>query len=69
MPRRDFPVSDSNSSSLEPPVRLLLGPGPSTIPARVLAAMSRPTVGHLDPWFLQLLDRVQSDLRHTFGTG
>jgi alanine-glyoxylate transaminase/serine-glyoxylate transaminase/serine-pyruvate transaminase len=30
--------------------------------------MSRPTVGHLDPWFLQLLDRVQGDLRHAFGT-
>lgn len=68
MPRRDLPVSDSNSNSLDPPVRLLLGPGPSTIPARVLSAMARPTVGHLDPWFLQLLDRVQEGLRSTFGT-
>ena len=61
-------MPDPSKHSLDPPDRLLLGPGPSTIPSRVLAAMARPTVGHLDPWFLQLLDRVQADLRHVFGT-
>ena len=48
--------------------RLLLGPGPSMVHPRVLGAMSRPLVGHLDPSFLALLDCVQRDLRRLFGT-
>jgi alanine-glyoxylate transaminase/serine-glyoxylate transaminase/serine-pyruvate transaminase len=57
-----------SSTSIAPPARLLLGPGPSMVHPRVLAAMSRPLVGHLDPWFLGLLERVQEDLRVVFGT-
>ena len=37
--------------SFQPPVRTLMGPGPSDVPPRVLAALARPTVGHLDPAF------------------
>jgi alanine-glyoxylate transaminase/serine-glyoxylate transaminase/serine-pyruvate transaminase len=48
--------------------RLLLGPGPSMVHPRVLAAMAQPLVGHLDPTFLALLDGVQRDLRRLFGT-
>jgi len=48
--------------------RLLLGPGPSNVPPRVLAAMGRPLLGHLDPAFLELLDEVQEQLRRLFGT-
>ncbi len=55
-------------STLDPPARLLLGPGPSMVNPRVLAAMGRPLVGHLDPYFLALLDSVQDDLRRLFGT-
>jgi len=47
---------------------LLLGPGPSPVSARVLAAMARPTLGHLDPRFLHIMDEVNEGLRHLFGT-
>jgi alanine-glyoxylate transaminase/serine-glyoxylate transaminase/serine-pyruvate transaminase len=50
------------------PQRILLGPGPSDVPARVLAAMSLPTVGHLDPAFLEVMDEVRSRLRSVFQT-
>jgi len=52
----------------ELPRRLLLGPGPSNVHPRVLRAMAQPLVGHLDPAFLELLDRVQAGLRRLFGT-
>ncbi len=50
------------------PQRLLLGPGPSPVSPRVLAAMARPTIGHLDPAFLALMDDVRDGLRRCFGT-
>ena len=50
------------------PQRLLLGPGPSPVPERVLAAMAKPTIGHLDPAFLALMDDVRAKLRTVFGT-
>lgn len=48
--------------------RLLLGPGPSNAHASVLEAMSRPLLGHLDPAFLSLVDRVKEGLRTVFAT-
>lgn len=48
--------------------RLLLGPGPSPVSERILDAMARPTVGHLDPQFLALMDDVSERLRRVFGT-
>ncbi|MFQ5416466.1 MAG: pyridoxal-phosphate-dependent aminotransferase family protein [Myxococcota bacterium] len=48
--------------------RLLLGPGPSNVHPRVLRAMARPLLGHLDPTFLGILDDVQEGLRGLFGT-
>ncbi|MGD8826722.1 MAG: alanine--glyoxylate aminotransferase family protein, partial [Myxococcales bacterium] len=48
--------------------RTLMGPGPSDVPPRVLEALARPTIGHLDPAFLQILDETQSMLRQVFGT-
>lgn len=56
------------SSSFSPPVRVLLGPGPSDVHPRVLAAMSRPVIGHLDPDFLALMDETQALLRQVFRT-
>ncbi|HEY2827666.1 MAG TPA: alanine--glyoxylate aminotransferase family protein, partial [Pirellulales bacterium] len=53
---------------LNPPVRILLGPGPSDIHPRVLAALARPTVGHLDPYYLELMNRMQQMLREMFRT-
>ena len=52
--------------SFDPPVRLLLGPGPSEVPARVLAAQAKPTIGHLDPAFVALMDEVRAGLSRAF---
>lgn len=58
----------ASMSTIQPPSRLLLGPGPSMVNARVYAAMSRPLVGHLDPYFLEVLEQVQDNLRAVFAT-
>lgn len=51
-----------------PVQRILMGPGPVEVPPRVLQAMSAPTVGHLDPYFLQVMDETQGLLRFLFQT-
>lgn len=48
--------------------RILLGPGPSVAPSRVLRAMATPLVGHLDPQFLEIMDEEQHLLRQIFQT-
>lgn len=53
---------------LQPPQRLLFGPGPSMVHPRVQAALSRPIVGHLDPYFFQVTDDVRELLKMVFGT-
>jgi alanine-glyoxylate transaminase/serine-glyoxylate transaminase/serine-pyruvate transaminase len=53
---------------LAPPLRLLLGPGPSMVHPRVLRAMSTPLVGHLDPKFLEIMNEVQAQLRAVLRT-
>jgi alanine-glyoxylate transaminase / serine-glyoxylate transaminase / serine-pyruvate transaminase len=55
-------------SPLNAPVRTLLGPGPSDIHPRVLAALAQPTVGHLDPYYLRIMDELQGMLRDVFRT-
>jgi len=45
-----------------------MGPGPSNVPARVLQAMSAPCIGHLDPYFLSVMDETQRLLRFLFQT-
>jgi alanine-glyoxylate transaminase/serine-glyoxylate transaminase/serine-pyruvate transaminase len=55
-----------NTSDLKP--RLLMGPGPSDVNPRVLAAMARPTVGHLDPQFLGILNDIRDMLKQVFQT-
>jgi alanine-glyoxylate transaminase / serine-glyoxylate transaminase / serine-pyruvate transaminase len=50
------------------PQRVLMGPGPSDVPPRVLQAMARPTIGHLDPCFLVLMDEIRDRLRQVFAT-
>ncbi len=52
-----------------PDGRLLMGPGPSGVHPRVLEALSKPIVGHLDPQFLAVMDRIQEMLRRLFRTG
>ena len=53
---------------LNPPLRLLLGPGPSDAHPRVLRAMAAPLLGHLDPQFLDIMNNVQTMLRAVFQT-
>ena len=48
--------------------RVLMGPGPSDVDPRVLEAMSRPTIGHLDPAFLEMLNGIRELLQYTFMT-
>lgn len=54
--------------AFQPPARILMGPGPSQVPASVLSALGAPTIGHLDPAFLGLLDELRSMLREVLGT-
>ena len=51
-----------------PPQRILLGPGPSDVHPRVLAAMARPTIGHLDPRFTDMLEDLKGLARYAFQT-
>jgi len=53
---------------LNPPQRLLLGPGPSDVHPRVLSAMATPLLGHLDPAFLDIMQDTQQMLRDAFVT-
>lgn len=54
--------------SFNPPDVLLLGPGPSPVPPRVLEAMARPTIGHLDPRFIAMMDQVKALLQWALQT-
>ena len=56
------------SNVFPPPERLLLGPGPSQVHPRVLAALGLPLVGHLDPAFVALMEETKRMLRTVFGT-
>jgi len=56
------------SQSFYPPTRTLMGPGPSEVSARVLLAMARPTIGHLDPLFLTMMEDVKRLLQYAFQT-
>ncbi|MDA0805349.1 MAG: alanine--glyoxylate aminotransferase family protein [Proteobacteria bacterium] len=55
-------------NSFHPPVRTLMGPGPSDVNPRILEALSRPTVGHLDPAFIDMMDEVKVLLQYVFQT-
>ena len=53
-------------TSFHPPLRTLMGPGPSDVPQRVLDAMARPTIGHLDPAFVGMMEELKILLRYAF---
>jgi alanine-glyoxylate transaminase / serine-glyoxylate transaminase / serine-pyruvate transaminase len=53
---------------LLPPQRLMMTPGPSCVDPRVYRAMAAPIVGHMDPWFTQMMEDVQEMLRRVFQT-
>jgi alanine-glyoxylate transaminase/serine-glyoxylate transaminase/serine-pyruvate transaminase len=63
------PLSEAKiPPAFQPPLRVLMGPGPSQVPASVLSALGAPTLGHLDPAFLAMLDEVRAMLRTVLGT-
>jgi len=55
-------------TSFLPPVRTLMGPGPSDVHPRILSALARPTIGHLDPLFVDMMDEVKGMLQYAFQT-
>lgn len=55
-------------TSFHPPIRTLMGPGPSDVSPRVLEAMARPTIGHLDPEFVRMMDEIKVLLKKALKT-
>ncbi len=77
MERKENMVNESHNGpvinagafrDINPGSRLLMGPGPSDVPARTLQAMCTPTIGHLDPYFLSVMNEAQQLLRYLFQT-
>ncbi|WP_394391128.1 pyridoxal-phosphate-dependent aminotransferase family protein [Shewanella woodyi] len=54
--------------AFNPPRRTLMGPGPSDVYPEVLAAQARPTIGHLDPLFVAMMDELKSLIQYAFQT-
>src|SRR5207302_10471339 len=52
--------------SFQPPRRILMGPGPSDVSPRVLSALARPTIGHLDPEFQALMEEIKGAMQRLF---
>jgi alanine-glyoxylate transaminase/serine-glyoxylate transaminase/serine-pyruvate transaminase len=64
-----LPVQEfAMATSFHPPQRTLMGPGPSDVSPQVLEALGRPTIGHLDPAFVGLMDEIKALLQYVFQT-
>lgn len=61
-------INANDFRDIDPGERILMGPGPSDVPARILRAMSAPCIGHLDPYFLSIMNETQQLLRYLFQT-
>ena len=61
-------MTDTPHLNLNPPQRILMGPGPSNIHPRVQSAMLAPMVGHLDPYFITIMEDTMALLRTVFRT-
>ncbi|MCH1926781.1 alanine--glyoxylate aminotransferase family protein [Shewanella sp. C32] len=61
-------IAAPQTQAFNPPRRILMGPGPSDIYPEVLAAQSRPTVGHLDPLFIGMMDELKALIQYAFQT-
>ncbi len=57
-----------HTPSFHPPTRVLMGPGPSDVHPRILEALARPTIGHLDPRFVAMMEEVKQLLQYAFQT-
>jgi alanine-glyoxylate transaminase/serine-glyoxylate transaminase/serine-pyruvate transaminase len=58
----------TTAKSFYPPQRTLMGPGPSDVNPRILQALSRPTIGHLDPAFIGMMNEMKHLLQYAFQT-
>lgn len=61
-------TAKSKFSSFDPPHRVLMGPGPSDMNARVYQALGRHIIGHLDPAFVEMMDETKELARYAFRT-
>ncbi len=61
-------IKATDFRDLDPGSRVLMGPGPSDVSGRVLQAMAAPCIGHLDPYFLAVMNECQELLRYVFNT-
>lgn len=61
-------IDPADFRDIDPGERILMGPGPSNVPPRVLQALSAPCIGHLDPYFLSAMNETQKLLRYIFQT-
>ena len=68
MSKQEKTVNNISYQHLNPPLRILLGPGPSNVHPRVQQAMAAPMVGHLDPYFVKIMDDTVELLRYLFRT-
>jgi alanine-glyoxylate transaminase / serine-glyoxylate transaminase / serine-pyruvate transaminase len=59
-------IDHNKFKDINPGFRILMGPGPSDVPTRILQAMAAPCIGHLDPYFLEIMDEAQQLLRYLF---
>jgi alanine-glyoxylate transaminase/serine-glyoxylate transaminase/serine-pyruvate transaminase len=66
--QRFTPDMTPSISTAFPAERILMGPGPSPVPQRVLRALGAPTLGHLDPQYLAIMDETCTRLREVFRT-
>jgi len=58
----------TSAPQTNPAERILMGPGPSTVPHRILRALGAPTLGHLDPQYVAIMDETCEMLRQVFRT-
>ena len=61
-------MSEFTYQQLNAPYRILLGPGPSNVHPRVFSAMTAPMLGHLDPYFVSVMEDTMKLLRYCFRT-
>ncbi len=61
-------MTHASFGAMNPTQRVLMGPGPSDVSARVLRALAAPTLGHLDPEYLKIMDETRHMLRQVFQT-
>ena len=61
-------ITTTPISTFHPPIRTLMGPGPTEIHPRVLQVLSQPCIGYLDPEFVNMMEQLKSLLRYAFQT-